>query len=208
MLIEADRFYIVVMYRHLALVSVTILWPLFYALKTPALAILSQGTAITAFNQTQSESTLNITLFEGLSNETFTPSQNFIPYRIPNSPTTLLFHSFGPMIPDMELLQSVTFAVGIVYDYIGEQKGTNPIAKGIFEFSHEFLNGDEVGITVADFREMGRSMTYRVLWDVLRGIGEFALLGNFRELHYEVEVQGIGYLATGHVGYNNTARAA
>lgn len=195
------------MYRHLALVLVTPLWLLLHALTTTALAIAPQRSAITPFNQTQGESTFNLTLSQSLINETLTPWQNLIPYRVPNSPTTLLFHSFGPTIPANEILPTIAFAIGIAFDFIGEGRGRKPIASGFFVYTQGFPNHDEVELTVGDFREVGRSMTYHALFDVLRGIGEFMLLPGQKtqELEFEVEVQGLGYVGTGHVDLKSVA---
>ena len=199
---DADRGFVVFMYRHLAL-----FWLLFHVLTTTALAIVSRATIITIFNQTQGESTINLTNSESLLNEAIAPTQNFISYRVPHSPTTLLFHGFGPRIPLNELLQTVGFAVTIALKYIGEGRGRTPIVNGFFVYEHEFVNRDEVQITIGDFREIGRSLTYYALYDVMRGIGEFMVLPGQRtqELEFEVEVQGIGYVGTGHVDYKPAA---
>ena len=61
----------------------------------------------------------------------------------------------------------------------------------------------QVVLTVTDFREIGRTMTYYTLCEVLRGIGEFTLAQGppAREVSFEVEVEKLGYLGTGHVDY-------
>ena len=191
------------MYHHLALVSVILLCLPFHTLTTIALAIAPQGTIVTAFNKTQGTPTLNLTLSENFLDPTLTASQNFISYRVPHSPTTLLFHSFGTRIPVDELLQTIAIAVRITYKYIGEGRGRTPVAHGFFAYTNKFLNLDQLDITVGDFRESGRPMTYYALFDVLRGVGEFMLLPEqeTQELEFEVEVQGIGYVGTGHVDY-------
>lgn len=73
--------------------------------------------------------------------------------------------------------------------------------------------GAEVLLSVADFREVGRPMTYFVLCDVLRGLGEFMMgaeVGTeaaaererwFGEVGFEVEVERAGYVASGGVSY-------
>lgn len=158
---------------------------------------------MTATSQTGGESALNLTPSDTLLNKTLTPSQNFISYHVPNSPTTLLFHNLGPMIPVDELLQTIAFAVRISFTYIGEGRGRTPIANGYFAYTHEFMNRDMIEIIVADFREIGKVMTYHALFDVVRGVGEFMISPGQdpRELEFEVEVQGIGYVGTGHVDY-------
>lgn len=198
------------MYRHRALVSATLLWLLFHTLTKGALAVAPHGSATTALNQTQGESILNLTLSEGHLNETLMPSQNFISYRIPDSPTTLLLHSFGPRIPVDELLQTVALAVGVCFRFISEGRGRAPIADGFFMYTHVFLNHDEIEIIVADFREIGRPMTYLALFDVLRGVGEFMIMPGQKaqELQFEVEIQETGYVGTGHVDYKRDATSA
>ena len=185
------------MHHHLAAVLVFRLWFTFHTLKVDALATAPQGSITTAVNQTESPSTLNLILPQSLLNETF------IPYHVPNSPTSLMFHGFGPAFPPDELLRAVAFAVGIAYDEVADQGGTARIIGGHFMYNHEFLNRKEVEIAVADFREIGLPMTYFILVDVLRGIGEFVMLrgGVAHEVQFEVEVKGLGHLGTGHVDY-------
>ena len=195
------------MCRHLAPVGlVTILWLLFRALTTSALAIEPQGTITTASNQTQGGLTINFTLSEALDVSS-TPSRNFISYHVPNSPTTLMLHSFGSTIPTNELLKTIGISVKIVLDNINHLGGKTPIDSGFFVHQHMFRNHDEVNITVGDFREIGLPMNYFILCDVLRGIGEFVLMqsGTAREVQFEVEVKEIGYLGSGHVDHRKNA---
>ena len=198
------------MYRHPAIVLAILSWPALHALQVDARVTTLQGSAITAVDQNENLSTLSLTLPRGPVNKTFTTPHNFISYRVPNSPTTLLFHSFSSTIPTDEILRAVALAVGIAFDNVGEKGGKALIAKGFFVYSHEFLSHAEVGITVGDFREIGLPMTYDILCDVLRGIGEFILFRGHKgqraqELHFEVEVQNLGYLGTGHVDYKPAA---
>ena len=199
----AEKIHVVSMYRHPAIVLAILSWPALHALQVDALVTTLQGSTITAVDQNENSSTLNLTLPKGPINKTFTAPQNFISYRVPHSPTTLLFHSFSSTIPTDEMLRAVALAVGIAFDNISEKGGKAHIARGFFVYSHEFLTLAVVGITVGDFREIGLPMTYYILRDVLRGIGEFILLRGqgAQELQFEVEVQGLGYLGTGHVDY-------
>ena len=187
------------MHHHLAAVLVFRLWFAFHTLKVDALATAPQGSITTAVNQTESPSTLNLILPHSLLNETF------IPYHVPNSPTSLMFHGFGPAFPPDELLRAVAFAVGIAYDEVADQGGIARIIGGHFMYNHEFLNRKEVEIAVADFREIGLPMTYFILVDVLRGIGEFVVLRGrvAHEVQFEVEVKGLGHLGSGHVEYKS-----
>ena len=194
-----DRACIALMYRHLAFVLIIYSLLALYTLKVDALAVTPQGSI--------SPPTLHLTVPQRLLNETNAPPQNFVSYHVPNSPTTLEFHSFELTVPIDYFLRSIALAVGIVYDQVSERKGMMLIAGGIFGYSHEFGDGKEVVITVNDFREDGKPMTYFVLFDVLRGLGEFALQRGppAREVSFEVEVAKIGYLATGYVDYKDTA---
>lgn len=62
-------------------------------------------------------------------------------------------------------------------------------------------------ITVADFRESGKPMSYYSLRDTLSAIGEFMTEPEQRvtTLSYEVEVDNMGYVGTGHVDYERAA---
>lgn len=64
-------------------------------------------------------------------------------------------------------------------------------------------NGENVTITVADFREIGRPMSYYNLRDVLSGIGDFETepKRGVTTLSYEVDVDGKGYVGSGHLDY-------
>ena len=203
----AEIIYIVSMYRHPAIVLAILSLPALHALQVDALVTTPQGSTITAVDRNESLLTLNLTLPKGPFNKTLTTPQNFISYRVPNSPTTLLFHSFSSTIPTDEILRAVALAVGIAYDNVVEKGGKSLIAKGLFIYSHEFLTLAEVAITVGDFREIGLPMTYSILCDVLRGIGEFVLFRGraAQEMYFEVEVENSGYLGTGHVDYKPAA---
>lgn len=71
-------------------------------------------------------------------------------------------------------------------------------------------NDDTVTITVADFRETGKPMTFYTLRDTLSGIGDFMTEPEQRvtAVSYEVDVDGQGYVGTGHVGYEPVERTA
>ncbi len=174
------------------------------------LAIAHPGTTVTASNQTQAESFLNLTLSKGHLNETPTPFQNFISYRVPDSPTTLIFHSFGSTIPANKLVQTMALALSVTVRSIGEGRGRLPIPNGLFQYTHEFLDRNEIEIFVGDFREIGRPMTYLALFDALRGVGEFMIMPGQKpqELEFEVEIQETGYVGTGHVDYRSVETSA
>ena len=87
------------MYRHLILVSITLLW-----LLSAGLTRTAPEDIIPPLDQTPAELTLNLTRKGSLFNETLTHLQNFISYRVPNSPATLLVHSLGSPIPSDQLV--------------------------------------------------------------------------------------------------------
>ena len=66
-----------------------------------------------------------------------------------------------------------------------------------------FPNNDNVTVTVADFREVGRPMDYSALRDSLVGIRNFLRERGRRPtpVEYEIEVDGRGYVGTGHIDY-------
>ena len=191
------------------------LWLVFHAgQKADALPTLisphqQQPTVTARTNQTETLSILNLSAFSKSLplNNTFAPSQSFITYHIPFSPTTLMFHHFGLSIPADDLDRAVTMSVNICLHNIATKQGDTPITTGTFLYTYEFLNHMEVEISVADFREIGRPMTYYVLCDLLRGIGQFAKLPEQKaqELTFEVDVQERGYVGTGHVSYTSIA---
>lgn len=202
------------MYPHLVLVLATLLWLPFHPFTTTALDVARYGPIATASNQTQGKSNLKLTPSAGFPNKTLAPSRNFISYHVPHSPTTLQFHGFGSSIPVDELLQTVALAVGVIFKYLNKGEGRTPIATGVFVFTHEFRNHDELEIIVGDFREIGRPMTYNALFDVVRGVGEFMIVPGHKtqEVEFEAEIQGLGYVGTGHVDYKpaevSTSRVA
>lgn len=57
-------------------------------------------------------------------------------------------------------------------------------------------------------------MTYNALFDVVRGVGEFMIVPGHKtqEVEFEAEIQGLGYVGTGHVDYKpaevSTSRVA
>ena len=191
----------VFMYRHLLLVSITLLWP-FSAGLTTASAIAPPEDIIAPLYQTRAELILNLTRNGSLFNETLAHLQNFISYRVPNSPATLLFHSFGSTIPSDQLVQCIALAVDATSNFIRQGRGPTPIRMGYFKYIREYMNHDEIEIVVADFRESGRAMIYFELFDVVRGIGEFMIQRQHtQELDFEADFDGRGYLGTGHVEY-------
>ena len=187
----------VFMYRQLTFVSITLLWSLFACLTTTAPEV-----NIAPLHQTPAESTLNLTRKGSLFNETLTHLQNFISYRVPRSSATLLFHSLGSSIPSEQLVECIALAVDATSNFIKQGRGPTPIRLGYFKYIREFLNGDEIEIVVADFRESGRALTYFELFDVVRGIGEFMIQqGHTQEWDFEADFDGRGYLGTGHISY-------
>ena len=146
---------------------------------------------------------LNIWVPSNQSNTTLKPPQGFIPYRMKGSSTSLLFHGFGDPIPSRYLLQCLSYSLTLILEMTLDGRGKDLIANGYFSHKHIMPNGDFVEITAADFREIGRPMDYDALRDTLSGIGDFVTEPGrgITTLSYEVEVDGKGYVGTGHVGF-------
>ena len=141
------------------------------------------------------------------SNTTLISPQGLTPYHVKGSATTLFFHSFGAKIPSSYLLQCLSLSLTLVFEAILHGKGKDPIANGLFVHTHVMPNEYMVTITVADFRESGKSIDYSSLKDTLSGIGDFVTepRQGVTTLSYEVEVDGRGYVGTGHVDYEPVA---
>ena len=143
------------------------------------------------------------------SNTTPTNPSGLIPFRVNDGPVTLLLHSFGPSIPLSMFLHSVSLALAVVFQSTIKGKGRDPIKNGLFISTHIMPTGDNVTISVADFREAGKPMTYLMLRDTLTGIGNFVSEKKYgaTTLSYEIEVEGKGYVGTGHVDFDAVGRA-
>lgn len=126
----------------------------------------------------------------------------FIRYKVPHTTTTLDFHNFGSPIPGEEVLQAIASAMGIVFDFISEKKGSTPIANGVFSHTRVFKDGGTVLVTLGDFREIGHPITYSVLCGVIRGLGDFIImpLQRYQTMHFEIERDKV-YVGTGRIGY-------
>ena len=189
----------------LAIISLFCLQLLSYVRIATPLSTGSSRLILPNINQTEALRGLDLTQATNLTNGTSLPRQNFISYRVSGdaSQTTLLFHSFGPKLDGAEVFATIHNAINVAFSFIRQGLGCNPIAKGLYIYSHEFITGDEMSITIADFRETGRSITYLVLCETIRGIGEFMTLPeiDLQTLSFEVEVDNIGYSGTGHFGF-------
>ncbi|KAM0798582.1 hypothetical protein BDR22DRAFT_823262 [Usnea florida] len=138
------------------------------------------------------------------SNATVEFPEGFIPYRVPHSPVTLFFHDFGTRVPTTTyILDALGLSLARVLKITAAGKGRDPILRGFFLHKHVFPNNDNVTITVADFREVGRLMDYSALRDALVGMRNFLREQGRRPttVAYEVEVDGMGYVGTGHIDY-------
>ena len=160
-----------------------------------------------------SSTTLNHFSYPGdQSNQSITTPTNpsgLIPFRVKDSPVTLLFHSFGPSIPLSMFLHAVSLALAAIFKSCIKNHGTDPIRNGLFISTHIMPSGDNVTISVADFREVGKPMTYFMLRDTLTNIGNFVSEKKYgaTTLSYEIEVEGKGYVGTGHVDFNAVGKA-
>lgn len=196
------------MHYHLAIVLRIPLWLLVYTYTIDALAIAPQGSISTEVHQSDSSSTFNLTYPPSLRNHTVTSPESYIPYHVSKSPVILMFHGFGPTIPYDDILRAVALAIGIAFDKIDQRGGDNLMTKGFFSYTHVTIKRDAITLSVADFRETGKPMTYYNLRDALRGVGEFFLMRKKgQELQFEIDVEHEGYRGTGHVEYKPAKRS-
>lgn len=150
---------------------------------------------------TQDVPDANTTTIENPLNRSVTASENFIPYRIPHSAVTILFHGLDPEIGLEAVLQTITGAISIAIAHIADMEGNEPILNGYFSYTHSFPKMMQVTFAIGDFRELGRPMTYTVLAELLRGIGDFMMLPGqkYTDARFEVEQTGRGYIGSGYI---------
>ncbi|MCJ1451110.1 hypothetical protein MMC28_001445 [Mycoblastus sanguinarius] len=167
-------------------------------------ASLLNGTSITA-----NPPNTNTPSFTSFSNTLAAPD-TWVPYRVRTTGTTIIFHSFGAKIPSTILLTTLSISLTFVVKAIGENRGNESIANGFFSSQHKNPNGDSVTVSVGDFQEIGRPMNYYDLRDLLRGIGDFMTepMQRITEVSYEVEIDKVGYVGTGHVEFNPASSTA
>ena len=160
----------------------------------------------TGFNSTlaRAQNTARATLHHHSSiswNETLATESDFIQWKVRGTDISLEFHTFGAVIPNDEVLYTLTPAAQIVLRYCISGQGHRPIAKGFFRYVHEFVNKDLVTFSVADFREIGLPMSYFMLADVLKGIIDFMRQPkrNWTEVSFEVTYEKLGYVGSGYM---------
>ena len=123
-----------------------------------------------------------------------------VPYKVPNTPVTLEFHSFGSILPVNEVIFTIAPAMSKVIRHCVMGGGGTPILLGYFRYTHHFENGNITRFVVGDFREMGRPpMSWDILAVTLKGIADFMKQPDERytEVSFEVELEEIGYVGTG-----------
>jgi len=187
----------------------------------PSESLLSNNQAVSLFSDiaeiVQRERVVNLrtslndsdTIAHYILNETSSSSgtlnntEGLIRFKVQDCPTTLDFHAFGPSIPANVLLQSITAAIAIAFEFVRSGNGHKNIHLGWFRYQQPFFEGGVVDFAVGDFKEIGRPINYLVLCDILRGIAEFMMLPQYgyHEIRFEVEVKGSGYVASGRVNY-------
>ncbi|KAL2039985.1 hypothetical protein N7G274_007388 [Stereocaulon virgatum] len=123
-----------------------------------------------------------------------------------NPPLELDFHSFGSVLPDGQGIDTVTAALTSILPFILSRRGSLAITAGIFQFTQQFSNGDNVTFSVGDFRELSqrKSVTYYVLADTLKGLREFVRLERaqkWSEVSFELELpkKKGGYVGSGYL---------
>lgn len=124
----------------------------------------------------------------------------FVPYKVANSPVTLEFHSFGSILPANEVIFTIARAMSKVIQHCIMGQGNSPILLGYFRYTHRYESGNITRFVIGDFREMDRPpMSWDLLADTLKGIADFMKQPDekYTEASFEVELEGIGYVATG-----------
>lgn len=137
------------------------------------------------------------------SDSNITTLSSYIPYKVRNSKVTLELHSFGSALAPNEAILTIAPALSKVLRYSILGRGENPIMMGYFRYTHEFpISKNITRFSVADFREDGRPMTWDVLADTLKGMSDFMKEPGhgYREVSFEVEAKGVGYVGSGHLG--------
>ncbi|KAL9102746.1 MAG: hypothetical protein Q9163_002143 [Psora crenata] len=131
-----------------------------------------------------------------------THTNDWIPYRVNRSPTTLELHHISSPIPEIKVLLIFTHIAKRVKPVLAE-RGSEAIEKGHCKWElTEDRDKDIISLSITDFREVGKSLTYSRLFDVLVGIPHFFIAQRwYKELSFEVVVDGVGYVATGHLDY-------
>ncbi|KAL9127429.1 MAG: hypothetical protein Q9217_003698 [Psora testacea] len=110
---------------------------------------------------------------------------------------------FGAEIPEGKFLPTFEAATTLVRSVI-QKSGDSNITAGLWKYAHCFRDGDNITFTIGDFREIGRPLIYVRLLDVLDGLPIFMIYyDRFREVYFEVEVEGEGSVGSGHVDFNN-----
>lgn len=129
-----------------------------------------------------------------------TTLSDYIRYKVRYTKITLEFHSLGSYLLVDEALFSIALALSKVLRHCVAGRGRKPIALGYFRYTHEFSSGNTTRLSVADFREGGRPMTWNILADTLKGITDFMKEPDrgYRELSFEVEEDAAGYVGTGY----------
>ena len=133
---------------------------------------------------------------------TFNQTNDYVIYRVKDTPTTLELHHFGSRMPGMKVIRMFAVAVAEI-QVVTLTKGDEEMEFGHFIYSQ--VNRDDrdvIALTVNDFREIHRPLIYSRLLDVAMGIPQYMIEQNmYRELSFEIVVDGSGYVATGYLSY-------
>lgn len=128
-------------------------------------------------------------------------AQGLVPFKVPDSKTTMHFYDFGASLSAKDMMLTLSSAVRIPTIAVVGSRRDRPINKGYYRFTQTLSEGDRIRLVVGDFSEIGHPMTYLVLCDVIRGIGEFASSpdNHYREMRFEVDVEEVGHVGSGHI---------
>ena len=173
------------------------------AVKDPLGAALSNQLSLNV-SLTSSRNITNATLDPAslaFPDPNVTTLSNYIRYKVRYTKVTIEFHSFRSYLLVDEALATIALALTKVLRHCVAGRGRKPIAGGYFRYTHEFDSGNVTRLSIADFREGGRPITWMTLADTLKGITDFMREPDrgYRELSFEIEEDGVGYVATGYL---------
>ena len=135
------------------------------------------------------------------SDPNVTTLSDYIRYKVRSTKVTIDAHSFRSHLLIDEALATIALALTRVLRHCVAGRGRKPITGGYFRYTHEFDGGNVTRLSIADFRERCRPITWLTLADTLKGLTDFMKEPDrgYRVLSFEVEEDGVGYEAPGYL---------
>ncbi|KAL9032233.1 MAG: hypothetical protein Q9214_008059, partial [Letrouitia sp. 1 TL-2023] len=167
----------------------------------PSLALPSSSTAVLSSGVIPYDPFLQANATA--EHQAFLATKPHVTFHVPNSRMDLYFWGFGQAIPKYEFLRENIDATERTYQTLISGHGDQPIVHGSWTHRMRFADGMAITSQVCDFDMHGRAMTFRDLWDALRGVGLFMAEGEgrFEEVHFEVDHEQRGRIGFGTVKY-------